>query len=303
MFLNIERVLKILVAIVIIGVAGFFGYNHFTSWQDRKIETALVKENKIWKIRTEVLQEEIDRLQSRLQEQREAIVPTRKLSEVFEKDLKLKDPDQKDKSCEELLAQIVAFCRYLDQKEYIASYHLKNGTFGLFREAISQVSVSFPVITGETRDLLTLMRNMAHFYRIFGKKHIKLVKEILSNESDMLEPAMSIFFSYLFDKDRCRDDVKIRLPFETLYTYSGFFLNTLGGRSYLFRRDSKLRILTSYYCVRILDRANVEKLNPHGIDIRPHLRFSILDIRGHMGLMYQQQYLSILENIEKRYSM
>jgi len=303
MFLNVERILKILVAIVIIVVGVYFGYNHFTSWQDRKVETALVKEKKMWKIKNEVLQEEVNRLQSRLQAQREAIIPAGRMSEVFEKEVKLKDSGQKDKSCKELLAQIVAFCRYLDQKDYIASYRLKNGTFGLFQEMISQMSVSLPVITGETRDLLTLMRNMAHFYRIFGKTHTKLIKDILSNESDMLEPVMAIFFAYLFDKDRCQDDGKTRPSFEALYTYSGFFLNTLGGRSYLFRRDSTLRILASYYCVRILDRANVEKLNPQGIDIRPYLRFSILDISGRMGLMYQQQYLSILENIEKQYSM
>ena len=47
MFLNVERILKILVAIVIIGVAGYFGYSHFTRWQDRKVEAALVKEKKI----------------------------------------------------------------------------------------------------------------------------------------------------------------------------------------------------------------------------------------------------------------
>ena len=46
-----------------------------------------------------------------------------------------------------------------------------------------------------------------------------------------------------------------------------FFLNTLGGRSYMLRRESKLRMLVSYYAILIVDRANDEKFNRYGIDV------------------------------------
>jgi hypothetical protein len=36
-----------------------------------------------------------------------------------------------------------------------------------------------------------------------------------------------------------------------MYEYASY-LNTLGGRSYLMRRDSKVRLLTTYYCILVL---------------------------------------------------
>ena len=71
---------------------------------------------------------------------------------------------------------------------------------------------------------------------------------------------------------------------ETLYEYAGFFLNTLGGRNYLMRRNAQLRILTSYYCLLILDKANDETLNRYGIDIRPHIKLVLSEIKNAKSL-------------------
>jgi len=59
-------------------------------------------------------------------------------------------------------------------------------------------------------------------------------------------------------------------------------LDTFGGRSYLLRRDSRIRLLSSYYCILVLDRSNDQKMIPthrHPAADRGHRQ----DIRSHTG--------------------
>jgi hypothetical protein len=86
-----------------------------------------------------------------------------------------------------------------------------------------------------------------------------------------------------------------------MYEYAGFFLNALAGKSYLLRRDSKVRILTTYYSILILDRANDETLNRHGIDISPYIDFLFYEILNQRGLVYQRQYLAELVGLKEKY--
>jgi hypothetical protein len=90
-------------------------------------------------------------------------------------------------------------------------------------------------------------------------------------------------------------------PLNVMYEYAGFFLNTLAGKSYLLRRDSKVRILTIYYSILILDKANDETLNRHGIDIRPYIDFLFYDVINQRGLVYRKQYLAELIGLKEKY--
>jgi hypothetical protein len=89
---------------------------------------------------------------------------------------------------------------------------------------------------------------------------------------------------------------------ETLYEYAGFFLNTLGGRNYLMRRNAQLRILASYYCLLILDKANDETLNRHGIDMRPHIKRLLSEINSTKSLIYKKRYVKRLNTLEAKYN-
>ena len=60
---------------------------------------------------------------------------------------------------------------------------------------------------------------------------------------------MDTFYFWLTLSDEHSKLEITRPSIEQLYRYACFFLETLGGRSYVFRRDSKVRILTLYYCV------------------------------------------------------
>ena len=144
---------------------------------------------------------------------------------------------------------------------------------------------------------------MAYFYRILGPKRIKLIREILKNEADIMEQLIATFFAYFYQDDRCKDNIFGNASAEVFYTYASFLLNTLGGRSYLFRRESIIRALVSYYCVLFIDRANDEKVNIYGIDIRPYINFSMFDIVNRKDLLYQKQYLDKLVSLKEKYQM
>jgi hypothetical protein len=62
-------------------------------------------------------------------------------------------------------------------------------------------------------------------------------------------------------------------------------------------------LLTIYYCILTLDRANDQKMNPNGVDIRPLIASTARDIRSQMGLSYQREYLAELDRLARKYQM
>ncbi|MGW8288283.1 MAG: hypothetical protein ACWGOD_08570, partial [Desulfobulbales bacterium] len=76
---------------------------------------------------------------------------------------------------------------------------------------------------------------------------------------------------------------------------------TLGGQSYLFRRELYLRILVRYYSILIIDRANDMDTNRYGIDIRYTLDSLISEIQGNGGLENRQEYLENLIRLQEHY--
>ena len=190
----------------------------------------------------------------------------------------------------------------MDEQDYVQAYELKGGSYQQFQQAIKKLSANLPTVTGETATLYNLYRNMAHFFRVLGKKRVHLVRDILQNESEILESVMQTF--YLWLTFSFENEIKSARPgLDVMYAYSGFFLNTLAGKSYLLRRDSKIRRLTTYYAVLIVDKANDENLNSSGIDIRPHIEFLINDIQSQIGLIHQKQYLIQLEQLGAKYKL
>jgi len=297
-----KKSVKIAIIIIILVTIGYFAFMVTGSWHKRVNDNAIDRQRKEWRVETDALKKKIADLQEELRLQKEGLVSEDKLFEAFGDDATLILPGQKI-NCDVLERQIKALYSYLDQKDYIKAYNLENGTFGLFQETEKYLSEKSPTVIGETRDLFTLLRNLAHFYRVLGKKRLKLIQEILKNETEIIESTMAVFYAWFTYDDDCKVE-KIGPPsFTILYGYSGFFLNTIGGRSYLFRRDSKLRTLISYYSVLILARANEKALNPYGIDIRQSIGFLIYDIGNRKGLIYQRQYMAKLKQLEKKYQM
>jgi len=280
-----KRFVSTAIILILLGSGAYLTYRYVMKWHEQELERA-----------TKDLREEL--------KLREGVVVSKeKLLEVFGEVLQEGADKDKPISFDDINRQITAFFSYLDGREYIASYELENGTQGEFRKVLKLLSANRPVITGETDSLHVLYKNMSYFFRVLGPKRISLVKDILDNEAEIIESVAGTFYSW-FTIDYGIDEVrKDRPSLQELYTYAGYFLNTLAGKSYLLRREPKVRLLAAYYCVLILDRANDLYLNSKGIDIRPHITSLLTDMKNQMGLMDRAKYTAELERLNAKYEL
>ena len=108
------------------------------------------------------------------------------------------------------------------------------------------------------------------------------------------------FYAWSTTDKECRDHspLKIQLPLVKTYEYAAFFLNTLGGHSYLLRRDATIRALTRYYCILILDDAVKQSINKYNINLPYHLDAVTKEIGSSDFLENQNQYLERLQKIK-----
>ncbi len=307
-----DRSAKIIVAIVVIVVSAFFIYSKFAGWHASKLETTVKQERKIWRDKTDQMEQEIATLKQELAVVKGQAVSQDKLASVFG------EPQQEDKkvaqqltgklsegkkqpSFAEVEGHIMAFFSYMDDQEYVQSYKFKEGTYHQYQIAIKKLSSKLPIITGEISSLYNIVRNVAHFYRVMGKERVLLINQLLQNESEVIESVMRTFYLWFTMDDEGQSTIQGRPSMRNMYEYAGYILNTLGGRSYLLRRDPKVRTLTTYYCVLMLDKANDEELNSKGIDIRPYIGSSLMEIENQTGFVHQKEYLTKLRELKLKY--
>jgi hypothetical protein len=293
---NYQPVLVVLVLIVI-GVAA---WNLFTDWQDRQAETARQQEGKEWRQRAEALSKKVVELETELKTVQDEKAPEGRAAEVFGPASPAGASPEKPSGVESNDRQVLSFFNYLDGRDYVKAYALDGGTYAQYTAAVAELSASLPKVAGETESLYTTLKNVSHFFRVLGKKRTELAAEILKNEQEILEPAMRVFYQWATGPAGTLQG-KPSLP--VMYEYASFFLNTLGGRSYLMRRDAKVRLLTTYYCILVLDRANDSGMNPNGVDIRPLIASTANDIRNQKGLIHQKSYLAELSRLAEKYPM
>ncbi|HJO62398.1 MAG TPA: hypothetical protein QF571_06175 [Desulfobacterales bacterium] len=298
-----DKKAKIIIIIIISGAILFFGFHRIRIWNRTKIEKTVNTERAVCLEKIGELEEKISNLEEVVSQQKEALVPKEKLGDAFGEESPAVSSLKKNIPCLEMMYQITSFTTYLDSREYLTFYKIEEGTYNLFQKLIEKLSAHPPVVSYEMDDLFTLIRNVTHFYRVIGRKRIRLINDILKNESEIIESVMATFFAWFFNGTNCKTKLNAPPSLDILYKYAGFFLNTLGGRSYLLRRDSKVRVLTSYYSILVLDRANDETQNPYGIDFRPYIVFSFYDISSLKGLLYQKEYLAELKGLMEKYQM
>ena len=211
-------------------------------------------------------------------------------------------PQTPENECKQTADKIRLFFEHLDSRDYIKGYRLKGTSLEHFNRLISKLIANPPIIVRETDDLFAILTNMAHLYRVLGAQDVLLIKDILSHERELIEPILMLFDKWSIIGPQCVDtDIPINLPLPGLYQYAGFFLNTLGGQSYLLRRETYIRVLLRYYSVLILDRANSEGINIYGIDIRYHLNSIIEELDVAKDMSGRQDYISNLFRIQEKY--
>jgi len=209
---------------------------------------------------------------------------------------------EKEDECALLDEQVKEFFIYLNGKDYIQQLEKGIDTYERFKVLIKYLSSKLPIPAGERKDAEVMKKNIFFFFRTLKNKDLRLINEILKNESDNLEINLDIFYQWLTLGENCPDPEKIRPSWETLYHYAGFFLNTIGGRSYLFRRPTNLRLIFQYYCLLIVHEMDRAGKNSYGINIIPQIAPLMKEIESNSDLRLQNEYLNRLDTIRNYYT-
>lgn len=197
---------------------------------------------------------------------------------------------------------IESFFSTLDTRDYIKDFQLDKPSNIYFPELIQNLVNNPPIVSGETDDLFTILQNTAHFFRILGKKNIFVLKGILDRERETFEHTLKDFY-LLTDEPAClKENFNFTIGQEELYAYAGFFLNTMGGRLYLFRRDSMSRMVVNYYAILSIEKANLEGRNMYGIEIKDAIDNLIIEIESsRIKLKLRDEYLDTLYDLKVKY--
>lgn len=296
-----DKTVKGLVVVFAAVGIGLFGFHWFSQWHAKVVDQALEKEKAQHLEKIAQLEAEIQSMAAEMGSAYQSLPSKSELTNVFGVDKPMDSVVPEAVDCNRITGQVVAFFQYLDSKAYLIWPDINMRAETLFEMITKKLATHPPINVGEMEDLHGLIRNVTHLYRILGKDRVELVKEILKSEAAVSEPAMAVLFSWMTTCGNSQPAGVDHPSLKTLYQYACFFLNTLGGRSYLLRREPKLRVLINYYAVLIVDLANDAKINAYGLDIRPHLDYLLYDINNQKGLMYRQRYLSQMSALINKY--
>ncbi|CAK8712463.1 hypothetical protein KKHLCK_01480 [Candidatus Electrothrix laxa] len=205
-------------------------------------------------------------------------------------------------TCKEISPVLTNFVNSLQEKEYSKKESSAQPLQQHFNALATQLVNNPPVVIHETDELYTILTNTAHFFRILGKDNMRLLQQVLKQETANFENVAAEIYRLSIAEEQCvSGNKRLKIPFTAAYEYAGFFLNTLGGRSYLFRRDSGTRLLVNYYAVLTLDQANKKQLNKYGLDIREQLPWLIQEMEANNRLIHRERYLDKLYELAEKY--
>jgi hypothetical protein len=244
------------------------------------------------------LEQKIEELETQLRDDAVPAPAPEKLREAFA-------PDNATQELPEVLNadsvqdRVTNFFRYLDSKGYAARRGVDGSSREIFARVLQKLDDTRPLVSGENQNLFALMRNITFFYRALGKDTLLVVNDIIEEEAGIMEPVTALFYEWLNPWQPQASGPAVTR--EMMYDYAGFFLQSMGGRSYMFRRESGIRMLTLYYSLLVLDQANRDGLNVEGIDIGPPIKALIREIRYSRRLSERQHYLKKLREIQERY--
>lgn len=258
------------------------------------------EERRGWMDRTRELEEIILQLQQG--RQFKPLLPAERLSQVFGPTCPLvKGASPRSMKCEELEDALRTFCRYLDAGETFRSQKTHRDSWALFTSILESLERRPPVMSAESYRPSVIVENSFYFFRLLGKEKIDIVREVIKFESDLAEPLMGIMYYWLMTGRRCDKLPSPTATLKVMYQYAGFFLNTLGGHSYLYRQDSRIRLLTIYYSILVIHEANMRELNEVGLDLRFFLPLIFQEIQSRNDLLYVEDYLQTLTNLQLQY--
>ncbi len=214
----------------------------------------------------------------------------------------LPEETEKVSVCSQPEQRLKAFYTHLDNQPYMKSYHLTTSSQDHFTALIKKLLDNPPEVTRESDDLYTILKNTAHFFRVSGKDNIIMLQGILNSEKDKLEQILADYYLLVTTPECSSHQYVDYINRDALYEYACFFLNTMGGRLYLFRRDSLSRMNVTYYAILLVDLANLQQNNRHGIALKSGINMLIAEMeRGGSSMEGVEEYLDKLYDLKEKY--
>ena len=290
---------RALLFLVIALIAGGLAVFYFTYFGKESKKQPMVQETE--KAEPEALKKEPAETKETITQSKTIPVPKESVEEAVEeqkvetKAMKIED------QCQKMERDIEEFFTYLDTTDYVKELNLGEDTFSRFKKIIESLSKEPPVPAGEGMKYDMIIKNIYHFYRVLDLKDVNLIKLVLQNEIDTMEINIALFYKWLMSTDECGQKEGFPPTLDTLYRYAGFLVNTIGGRAYLFRRNTRLRLLLFYYSILIIHEADKKKMNSFGVDISPFLMPLAEEIESYNFLYFKKEYAGKLIDIKNYY--
>ena len=204
--------------------------------------------------------------------------------------------------CSQPEQRLKDFYAHLDNQPYMEAYRLTTSSQDHFKALIKKLLANPPEVARESDDLYTILKNTAHFFRISGKDNIFMLQGVLNSEKDKLEQILADYYLLVTTPECSSSQYADDINRDALYEYACFFLNTMGGRLYLFRRDSLSRMNVTYYAILLVDLANMQQNNRHGIALTTGINMLISEMeRGGSSLKGVEEYLDTLYDLKEKY--
>ena len=219
-----------------------------------------------------------------------------------QKDLDEGADARKARYCDLINQYVQDYFQYLDTKKYVQKVELGEIAYARFKQVLERLAAKPPIPAGEGVDPAVMVKNIYFFCRALDKKDLRLIKHVVANDRDTLEDNMGMLYQWAMLGKGCPNPGDVRPSFDVLYRYAGFFLNTTGGRAYMFRRGLKVRLLVSYYSVQIIYQADKAGRNNYGIDVLPYIKMLMEEMSNYPDLLYREAYLETLTKIKAFYS-
>jgi len=291
-----KRVVISLVVITALSTALYFGAKQANRWKSSSVRQAVEQEQERWMVDVEKLKGEVKGLQKELYSETNMETHEQKISEILGTPEGIAPPTSTNSpGCSDSEKRLLSFFDYLDNK-----YPSETTPLTRFQSALTRLAANPPDIVEKDLDTLALFRNIAHLYRTLGIKDLLVFGRFLELEPDAVEAFLPDLYKVMMD-GTCTQVVPAACTREIDTLYATYFLNTLAGRSYLLRRNSRYRILATYYSVRVLHQADLSGTNLYGVDVHQILERLQSDIALYKGLAKQKKYLATLERISTHY--
>jgi hypothetical protein len=292
--------ISLILALIAIGaIVALLAFNR-DALVEKLAERPIAAERRAWMQRTQELEDTILKMQKG--KEAKPLLPAERLSQAFGPTSPLvRAASPKSLECGQLEEALRNFCSYLDDTEILRSQETHRDSWALLREIVTTLEMTLPSVSGEAYRPSIIIDNSFYFFRLLRKERLNIVRDVLQYEADLAEPLIGILHYWMLGGRKCDAVPSSESNLQTMYKYAAFFLNTLGGHSYLFRRDSKIRALTTYYANLVIHEANSQGLNEVGLDLRFFLPLAFDEIQSLTDLLYREEYLETLSNLQLHY--